>query len=699
MQKISRQTSRATLRRLGKLLGALGRFADALPVWERLVVDGQVNEDARRFVDCAGRLGRDDMVLKFCATARRDGIFDEALLQWEMRLLDRYDPDAALSLLEEITRRDPTNRRAWLHLVHLALRLGKKDLAETHVGNLPSVNEADAEEGAAAVAVLTAVGRSADALAYAYDLLRRHFQDHHAHRAFRDAVVFRDQTNELEIPPEAGPGVAVCLAEESAPAPQWFVIEDSEVQASAVENEIRVDSPLARRLVGKKIGDEVALSEGPGLKRMAVVRELLPKHVFRVRDVWERWQYRFPDHQEMWMIRVPRSGDDEKLDLSSLFDLANAQHRRVKEAEAIYSKNLIPIWLFGKAAGKREMYAVGHIASTEGLMLRCCVGSTDEYEESVNALKAAAEVVVDVTALTTLMMLEELTILEVLGKTVLVTHSTMAAVRTLVEEARKHVRSEGSMGADDAGPRLIAPSPEDKGAALDAAERFQRIVECNCRLLPSTALADVDVAERKWLEEAMGPSALESIVLAAAASRVVWTDDHAVALIGRDKFGTKRVWTQGVLRSLNEQGIIPNERYARATARLLGWRYMFTSVNPEVMRVAGNQAEWKPERWPLKQALVYLSLDVVRLEDAAMLSAMLVAYCYRDAVLPETRRVLLQAAAEGLASRVDADRTVPLFGSILRRAFGLNVAGEQDATETFEAWNREYLRRFTAVRS
>jgi hypothetical protein len=255
------------------------------------------------------------------------------------------------------------------------------------------------------------------------------------------------------------------------------------------------------------------------------------------------------------------------------------------------------------------------------------------------------------------------------------------------------------MGANDAGPTFVATSAEDKGAALDAAERFQRIVENSCRVLPSTALADVDVAERKCLEEALGPSALESVVLAAAASRVVWTDDHAVALIGRDKFGTKRVWTQGVLRSLNEQGIIPNERYAGATARLLGWQYMFTSVNPEVMRVAGNQAEWKPKRWPLKQALAYLSLDVVRLEDAAMLSAMLVAYCYRDAVLPETRRVLLLAAAEGLASRVDAHRTVPLFGSILRRAFGLNVAGKQDATQTFEAWKREYLRRLTAVRS
>lgn len=150
--------------------------------------------------------------------------------------------------------------------------------------------------------------------------------------------------------------------------------------------------------------------------------------------------------------------------------------------------------------------------------------------------------------------------------------------------------------------------------------------------------------------------------------------------------------------ALNEQGIIANDRYAAVSASLLGMQYMFTSVNPEVMRCAGNRSEWRPERRPLKQALWYLSLDGVRAEDAALLSAMLVAHCYLDAVLPETRRVLLQAVAEGLAKRTDAERTVPLFGSILSRVFGLNVAGQLDAVQMFEAWRQEQLRRVSPVR-
>jgi hypothetical protein len=92
-----------------------------------------------------------------------------------------------------------------------------------------------------------------------------------------------------------------------------------------------------------------------------------------------------------------------------------------------------------------------------------------------------------------------------------------------------------------------------------------------------------------------------------------------------------------------------------------------------------------------------MTLDGLPAEDAAFLSATLVVHCYRDAVLPETRRHVLQAVAESLAKRTDAERTVPLFGSILRRGFGLNVAGLADAASTFEAWRLEQLRRFSPV--
>ncbi len=709
ISKISLGTSTGTLRKLGRLLVVLGRVADSIPIWERLLVKTEVNDDTRSLVDCLGRLGRDDKVLEVCAAARAAGNVDAFLLHWELSLLDRYDPGAALTILTEYVTREPANKRARVHLVHLALRLGQSEIARQQLPQLPPVTDVDAEQGAAVVAALSKLEESEDAVTYAYDLLRRYFQDHHAHRAFRDAMMQRishEQEPEppLETPPaspaaapavEVAPGMAVCL-EEAGHAPEWFVLEDSAVEATGVENELAQGAPLRAKLFGKRVGDEVVLSDGPGLRRTATVRDIVPKVVFRIRDVWDRWQYRFPDHQEMWMVKV--TSDDKEFDFSSIIELAREQQRRSREAEALYARQPIPVHLFGEAVGKSEIHALGHIAGADGLMLRCCLGTAEEYAEASTALAAAAEVVLDITALTTLLMLEELDVLERLGKGAVITHSTVSAIRRLVDEARGRLKSPGSLGADEDGPRVVVTTPEGRLAVFQTIERALKTVEEKCQIVGSPGLAALDREERSTLENIMGTSMLESAMAAAAAGRVLWTDDGVTAHVVRLKFGTKRVWTQGVFRHLNDQGVLPSELHATVSARLMGWGYMFTSVNPQVMRAAGNQAEWRPDRIPLKQTLAYLSLDEVRNQDAAYLSAALVFGCYLDSVLPETRHAVVQAVGEALAKRSDADRCLALFGNVLPRVFGINVLARDDAIRTFDAWHREYMRRLVSIR-
>lgn len=695
---VSSRTASATVRKLAKLLEVTGRLSDALLLWQRLVVVGGANEDAHRFIDCAGRLDRDDVVLEFCAQTRNAGVFDEFLVQAELRLLGRYDPTAALDLLQQLTLRDPKNKRAQLNLVHLALRLGRTELAAAHLIQLPDVEEADAQEGALVVAALSMLGRSAEAVTYAYDLLRRHFRDHRAHRAFRDATLARDASEELGEPSSAGPGVAVCLNEVGSAGPEWFVLEDSKVPALGVENEIASDSTLARKLAGKKVGEEVVLSEGPGVRRTAMVQRLLSKHVFRVGDVWDRWELRFPDHQEMWLMRMPTTGAN-KVDLAPLLDILRETDRRRKKAEATYRDELIPVHLFAEHLGTSDIEGLIHIANSDDLTLRCCVGGADEYSEAVRAFVDAEEVVLDVSALTTLWFLDELAVLDGLGKRAVIVQSTLSEIQALAERGRGTLRSEGRLGAAGDEPVLYVSDRDQEQIAVRACGAFGKAVEAKCRVVGCTSLATVDASLRKFLDDAIGASALESSVLGAETSRVTWTDDGLVARLGREKFGTKRVWTQAVLRHLRSEAIVSDDRFASASARLLGWQYTFTSVDRSVMKAAGQLSEWRPDRWPLKQALVYLSLDDVRFEDAIVLSARLVADNYLETMLPETRRALVQSVSESLAQRRDAQRALAQFPLALVPAFGLNLPACSDAVQTFESWRREHSRRIVAVRT
>lgn len=688
---IAPATSKSALQKLAKLLTSLGRMEDALNVWERLCIPGVVNDDALQLVECAGRLGRHERVLEICSQARANGVVDEFLIHWEVSLLDRYNPALAVDVLESFLQDNPRHQRARLHLVHLAFRLDRPDLAAAQLPHLPAVTDASAEEGAVVVKALSEVGQHEEALAYSYDLLRRHFTDPAAHRAFRDAVLEREIAEPFEPPSQAGPGVAVRLEENGQS--EWFVIEDSAIAAERVENELPTDSQLRPKLVGKCVGDEVVLSDGPGLRRSAVVAELLPKRVFRIRDVWQKWQYRFPNHQEMWMMRVAKNEGSDQCDFTSLFEMLQANREKTEGAEAYYLEHPVPLTAFAAMLGRPTLCAQGHIAASSRLPLRCCLGNAEEYASAVAALKSASEVVVDATALTTLLMLERVDVLKALGKKVLVTHSTASAIREYVMMTRPSPRTSMSMSSTDSGPVIHRQTEEERERNTANAEAFLTVVLESVTVVGCEELAAVEPEKRKLYEDVIGASVLETTVLAAQPSRIAWSDDGVAAGLLQEPFAADRVWTQAVLLWLNEEGVLDADAYTQASARLLGWRYEFTSVNPKVLQTCGQLAGWDVRRWPLDQAIEYLALGTVKWADAAFLGAKLLADGFLETVLPEARSQLVVSVAEALGRRDNHEEVLRRFVGALRQAFGLNALGHDDCLRTISNWQREFARR------
>jgi hypothetical protein len=460
-----------------------------------------------------------------------------------------------------------------------------------------------------------------------------------------------------------------------------------------VDDELSVDAALRKKLLGKKVGDEVVLSDGPGMKRSAQVAELLPKRVFRIRDVWQKWQYRFPDHQEMWMMRVAKDDGSDEYDFTSIIEMARARREKTENAEAYYLEHPTPVAAFAFMVGQTVLFAQGHIASAPNLPLRCCIGSAEEYAAAVAALTPATEVVVDITALTTLLMLERADVLNLLGKRVLITHSTAAALREYVSHCRPSRKESKSLSVTDDGPVTEEHSVEEHERIAANAEVFLTAVLESATVVGCEELAAVDPEKRILYENVVGASVLETTVLAAQPSRIVWSDDGVASHLLRESFAVDRVWTQAILRWLNEAGVLDADAYTQTSARLVGWRYEFTSVNPKVLQTCGTLAEWDVRRWPLHQALEYLALGTVKWTDAAFLGAKLLADGYLDSVLPETRTQLVVSVAEALARRDNHENVFRHFAAALVQAFGLNAVGHEDCFRTLSAWQREHARR------
>lgn len=251
-----------------------------------------------------------------------------------------------------------------------------------------------------------------------------------------------------------------------------------------------------------------------------------------------------------------------------------------------------------------------------------------------------------------------------------------------------------SLHATECGPVINKQSADEQEHIAASAEAFLVAVLESATVVGCEELAVVEPEKRKLYEDVVGASALETAVVAAQPFRIMWTDDGvAASLFSRESFAGVHVWTQAILRWLNDEGVLDADAYTQASARLVGWRYEFTSVNPKILQACGNLAEWNVRRWPLQQAVQYLALGTVNRSDAAFLGAKLLADGYLDTVLSETRTQLVASVAEAIARRDDHEEALRRFAGALRRTFGLNAVGLDDCLRTISAWQREYARR------
>ena len=165
------------VRLLGLLLSELGRHKDALPIWQRLASRNLLTTDTRRLIDCAARLGRDDVILEVCGDLRRAGVEDPELVSYEASILQPYDPEGAASVLQRYVAKHPEDRAARLHLSALGLQLHKEDLVAVAKEAIPTPSEVPSRNWPLVVRVMAEVSSPENILRYAYKLLREQFSE------------------------------------------------------------------------------------------------------------------------------------------------------------------------------------------------------------------------------------------------------------------------------------------------------------------------------------------------------------------------------------------------------------------------------------------------------------------------------------------------------------------------------------------
>lgn len=687
-------------RKLAALLHDLGRYRDALPLWQTLAPAGSTGTDMRRLLDCASRLGREDIVSEISRQLHPDQAVEANTAADQLEKLERSNPEAALASLEELLREHPDDRVLRLRRSIVAARLGKTDLVVADPNAMPSPREIPPALGRAAVQFMRDGGRANEALAYAYELLRHQGGNIDSHRAYLAALGPVGPMPHVPDFDTAGTGAAVSFIEENSNTERWILLEDANDADEALD-EYGPQHPMTRAVKGKKAGEKFQLPEGRFSRRQATVKQMISKYAYRYMDCLINWQARFPGQAEIEMSYVRADAipwSEMKDSFDSMFESSNGKNAGngngvvkgstatrgkrddiIKQAELTYASKPIPIHAVAERINLNDLQTVFLLAQRPEAPLKCCTGSPEELDAALRAFERANAVVLDLTAIATLCMLGRLSLLSSWPRQFVISQSTLAELRRLAFEDTL-LRLPPGFSAS-----LTGNGSDGKRADVQLkglADALQSV----CRVRDGAVLASIDHERRERLINFFGRHGAESIVIASMPGHVLWTDDMILADLAKTEFGVRRVWTEAALQARAQAGNLDPAELATASTKLAGWGYSFATPSIEALMRAGSVAVWNPDQFPLKQALDQFADGSMNTSDALRLAAELIVKMYNDQYLRGQRRTVTSRLLDRIAQRPGGRDAVEALPRSLPIRFGLDLIRARELSDVVRGW-------------
>jgi transcription elongation GreA/GreB family factor len=616
------------------------------------------------------------------------GMDDWHFLEFEVAYLEKYKIDVAVSRLQDFVKQHPEHKLARLRLSMIGLRLNKADLVCGELQDVPSIDDLPLDYAVPAVQVMKYGGNPNAALDYAYKLLRANFYEIQAHQAL--IVSMLPGSSEPDIPHVLDVvelNAAVCYRELPRGGDTWVVLEDTDRPSRDFE-EISLKSPLAGELLGKRTGEVVVIAKGSVQNRSATIVQILPKYVRRYQDSMGEMQLRFGEASSVESIRLEQGAADGSGQQGVEVILASVERRAASVAEIRQGYNTLPASLhsYGACFGKNAYLALIDLAVKDRQEVKCCIGSPEERDQGLKALQTAKAVVVDMSALATLRLLGMEKVLASTKFRFLISERTWIAFQEMRFDARVHSAPGGMLVFKDGKHMIYQETTEEKAQHSQKDVEFVQFIERVTEIRSAPGLAAIEPEKRQALEKFFGSYGAESIVLASSPDYVLWTDDLIQAQLSAHEFGTRRVWTQLVLGTLTDSGLLNPGEYREASAKLIGMEFVVTLFDCLTMCTAFALAQWAVERSPAAQVLRIFSNPAADLQSLMRIYVEFIIRLYREPVTPEIRCSVTQVFLDTLAVRPGS---MPLLLSLRKmsdRLFGINEVGRLQFERCFDSW-------------
>jgi tetratricopeptide (TPR) repeat protein len=436
-------------------------------------------------------------------------------------------------------------------------------------------------------------------LPIAYRALRGGYGDPQIHLSYTLGLFLTGHVGRgrVETPQEVQLGVAVILSEKDGDRRLTRIIE-TEPDPQIDHDEVSPDNPLARKLIGLKLGDEIEL-ENFGLEPIRfVVASLQSKFVYAHFRSLGRFETMFPENRALGSVKIDESKGEERF--KPIFDSVKRRSEFARQIEELCRSGL-PLAMVAKMGGRSGFDLWDFVRHHNNLEFQTAVGVLPEYREAHKALSDCRRAVVDPITLYGLVQLDIAEAVRDTFEDLGVVQTTLDLLREFLRERRdKKGVKQGIMAWDGEHYHMIELSEEAIDHQIAQAEAVLAFAE-SLTLVPAEADTGIKAEAREIFTD-LDAAYLDTVLAAQGDRRLLFSDDRLFRSLAAEAAQVTGTWTQAAAAFAAGAGGISQGSYCEITNALVDAGYFFTVINHRNLLHALKQTEWSIA--PRVQALI-----------------------------------------------------------------------------------------------
>jgi len=572
-------------------LYSAGLFAEASKIYESFINPRIASDMSRKLLNTYYRAGYHDKALKLCRLIQSEYGVSRYLTEMESTIYEDIGELAkAQKVCESYIKDNPEDVSIRLRLAIIHYRMGKEEEVDTFLDSAPDFSKLDARDSIQ-LALLN-VERNKPrkrTLDIGYETRRTFFSNSDAHLSYVQMLLThrpQDDSEDEILNLKTVAVDTVPIIENSKGERKHFIIEDRS-DADLARGEYSIGSPIAKKMIGKKVGDTLEFNNENDWK----IVEIKSKYIHALHESMNNFSTLFPDTPGL--MRMSFNMDNPQEGVKEFLSTIDERNKHVDQVVSMYKQGPFTVGVLASLLGDDELDAIYGIMEQPDIGIISFTGNQSQYDSAVSLLDNKPRLVLDLTAIVTVTNLQiTQQLVKQFGKPI-VGQSVLDDLRQLHSKQKNRER-DGYATFGKKGTSYVRDeiTPDRVKKKIEYVQTLIDWIESNADVLPNKKALKVNAKKRQEMEEVLSKTAVDTALLASESDRLLLSDDERLRMIAASEFGAKSTWSQPLLTKLQNLDLITADEYKLAVIQLAMFHYRHTIIGPDILLKAAEEAEW-----------------------------------------------------------------------------------------------------------